>query len=391
MVVFAAFALGMGAALAAGWKLPLWIPLLLALALGTYERATINPWSGSDVLTATAEALGVLLQHANPYAHHFTTTNPQGEPFPYLPGELALYGIQRFFAGDLSAHDRYWGLGALFALAAIAPAVGAGRAAFATAFYAACTLIVNMSVDGSNDTAQGMLVIAAVTLLAWATTRRNTKAAGALFVLSAAVFGWAIAFKMLSWLVFPFVVAWIAPERRKRYVAIALATAAIFCLPFLIAGPVPFVRSIAGGLGAHANVWGFTLWAPLQTWAPGLAQTALPYGGWIDFTATVFAGIVLWPSRRPATLGEALARAAGVIGACFLFARWNNTAYYAYLFALLALAAATGGRLEPPADAAPAPPLDEPHGRRFRVVAVRPPASPAPDPPPRRAPTAPQS
>jgi hypothetical protein len=144
---------------------PLWLVPAFAVVAGVALRLTTAAYEGSDVTRATAEALHTIALHANPYLHFYTTTDPAGQPFPYMPGELALYAVQQAIGGSLAAHDRWWSILALFGIAGLAPACGVGRTALATAFLAISSTNVLIAVDGSNDTGLLFLLVAAVVAL----------------------------------------------------------------------------------------------------------------------------------------------------------------------------------------------------------------------------------
>ena len=196
-----------------------WLVTIVAVASGIALRLTTDAYSGSDVANATAEALRAIAAGTSPYHHVYSTTNPQGQPFPYLPGELWLYDIQQRIFGSLQDHDRWWSVGALLGIAALVPVCGA-RAMLATALLAVSSTNILIGVDGSNDTGLLFLLVTAVLALTYASRAARAEKlwlAAALYALSAAFFGWALAFKALVWIAFPFVVRAIAPQRRLVY------------------------------------------------------------------------------------------------------------------------------------------------------------------------------
>lgn len=280
---------------------------------------------------------------ANPYLHAYTSTNPPGQLFVYLPGELALYGLQQLVLGSLNDHDRWWGIGAVLGLASLAPACGIGRATLATALLAVSSTNVLIGVDGSNDTGLLFLLVVAVVSLVYAArgadSNRRYVTLG-LYALSAAFFGWALAFKALVWVVFPFALRVVAVRRRAAYAGTALGVAALFCLPYLIASPGAVFQSVAAGFTSHGNVWGFNVWSALDASHPDAMDATMQYTLPIGIFATLFTAMTLW-TRKPATLGEALLQSCIVLAAMLFFARWTSLAYYAFLFGAFALAITT--------------------------------------------------
>jgi hypothetical protein len=328
-----------------------WLVTIAAVAAGVALRLTTDAYSGSDVATATAEALRAIAAGTSPYHHIYTTTNPQGQPFPYLPGELTLYDIQQRIFGSLQDHDRWWSIGAVLGIAALAPACGAGRVALATALLAVSSTNVLIGVDGSNDSGLLFLLVAAILALAYAARAARAGRVGlaaVLYALSAAFFGWALAFKALVWIAFPFVLRAIAPERRFIYALGALGIALTFCAPYAIAAPAEFFHSIGAGFTSHDNVWGFNVWAALDASYPAIMKALQKFTVPVAIFATLFTAMTLW-TRKPATLGDALLQNCVVLAAMLMFARWTSLAYYAFLIGTLALAIATFGfELEAP-------------------------------------------
>src|SRR4029078_3335684 len=92
------------------------------------------------------------------------------------------------------------------------------------------------AIDGSNDVSASALVGFACVALGFvagrgATPTRRSSVGG--FLLSAVLFGWAIAFKQFSLLVLPIVVRYLAisGERWSRYALVALRARAAVALP----------------------------------------------------------------------------------------------------------------------------------------------------------------
>lgn len=335
-VGFAAF---VGLALVAIDRAPGWFVLAVVTVAGIVLRVHSPAAGGSDVVNATAEALGALAHGQNPYVHHYATTQPPGSPFVYPPGELALYGIQNALLGSLEQHDRWWGVLSVLALAALAPLCGTAYAALATAFYGSYELAILRAVDGSNDTGLAFLVLAALVALAYA-TRSTTARARILYVVSAIFLGWAFAFKALAWFAFPFLLRFLPVQRRRTYAAVALGTAAAFCLPFFVTAPSAFVTSILAGFTFHQEAWGFNLWAALSTLRPEAIPAATPWMLPVAIAAVLLTGIAMW-TRRPPSLGAAILQGVVTLGAALLFARWSSSAYFVYVAALLSAAFAT--------------------------------------------------
>jgi hypothetical protein len=312
-----------------------WAPygvLVCALAIGSYERLLNVPFNGNDVMLATNEALGVLGSGANPYAHVYTTTNPPGQPFAYPPGELLLYGLGKLAAGNIFGIDRWLGIANLFVLAALAPIAGASLAALAVAIAALAQPLAFSAANGSNDTAASFLALTAIVLLAGALAARNVRVARGLWWTSALTFGWAIAFKETTVLVYAGVLMYLIRERGdwRTYAIGSLGAAAALVLPFVLWNPVGFWRNVVAGLLVHSNVWGRNVWGLLTAVAPDARDVVARYIPSVMVMAfwLVASLCARWPAR---TLGGAVLQGSAMLATLFLFGRWTTSTYYVEL------------------------------------------------------------
>jgi len=226
--------------------------------------------------------------------------------------------------------------------------IGFDTVALPAMLYAAWGIAGYRAIDGSNDVSASALVVFACVALLFASgdgpwPRR-------LFYASAALFGWAIAFKQFSLLVLPPVARHLAMTGAswRRYTLVALGVAAAFVLPFLVWDPFAFVNDQFAVLAFHDEIWGTNL---LHT----LAQYADPEGLVPLFTAVeVFGTIALvwWIVRRwdAPSLGAAVLVGAGLVLVPLLFAKWTTQPYYAYIGGLVAagLALVTTSVRRPP-------------------------------------------
>lgn len=352
-VLLAAGAMIVLAALVAG-RVTTPIVLVFVACAGVALRLNAPAWEGSDVYRATDEALATLAHGANPYTHFFLSTTPPGSPFVYLPGELALYGIQHLIFGSLNDHDRWWGIGTLLAIASAGPVCGYGLAAVGTAIYAVFGMAIERSLDGSNDTGLAFLTVAGCAVLAYATAaaeRGEERRAQRLYDACAVILGWALATKALVWFIVPFLVLFVALPRRRRLLVVMLATVALFTLPFFIASPGGFVYALAQMVEYHTTIYGLNLWTGLlDTNVPALTAL-IPPTAVITFLRVVTLGLVFWALwRRARTLGAAVFQGSFALGAALFTAAWSTSSYYAYLTAIVIAAIPLLGR---PAEQSP--------------------------------------
>jgi hypothetical protein len=337
-----AAAIALLAALVFFGLMPAWGVLIGCVATSAIVRATVTPVIGSDVLMATEEAIQVTLHHYNPYTHYYIFTRPPGQPFPYLPGSLLFYWLQAIVTHS-SLTDRWSGIGTVVALALFAPACGWARTAIAVAFFGLCPLLVMLSVDGSNDTSLTFLSVIAIVLLIYA-SRTSGTIRRVLFAGSAIAFGWGIAFKAFSWVLFPFISRCVAADARRLVFLIALGIAALMIAPAPLADPSAFLRSVRGGAESHTEVWGFNVWAALpNSFSPGPAFVT--HARQLAAAVALLAAIALWWLPSYKTLFEAIVAPILILVVAFLLAPWSSLAYYSYCLGLGA-AAFTVFRLE---------------------------------------------
>lgn len=330
IVLFLA-SLVLGALLLAGYRLAPWAVLLYTVSIGITDRFARVPFNGSDVVGVTLEAIHVLTHGGNPYAHHYVETRPPGSPFPYLPGEIAWYGLFQRITGQMVGVDKWAGIGIVLLLAALALGAGPGRAALGTVIYATFEPAILRSLDGSNDTSLAFLILLAVVLLV--AYRRSHLTV--LFYAAAVAFSWALLFKAFAWLVYPFVVTYLRGngDSWRRYAATSLGMTVLVCLPFVVTAPRGFVRNVVAGLSFHRQAFGLDIWAallssPIQRVGVGLAPVL------VVVALLLIAAVVL---RFPASdLGGAIFQGCGVMLVALLLARYATSSYYTFVSALLA-------------------------------------------------------
>ena len=357
-------------AVTSGARFAPYLTLAYATYVGIVARAfrTLQLYV-SDVIDATREALGIVAHGGNPYLHDFLTTNPPHSPFPYLPGELLLYGLPYALTGSIDTVDRTIGMLTVLLFAALAPIAGVARTALVVAVYATFELAAATSVDGTNDGGAAFVLVLGGVVLAYARAARErgwpSRTARAFEIAGALVFGWALAYKATVWPFFPFVALHLWRENRRlgvRFASIAVATALVAIVPFLFPDPHGFFGNVYRGFVFNQYFYGGTFWSTLI----GFGASLDPASKLVSITYSVmvlgtFAALVRLPSR---SLGGAYARGAAVIGTALFFAHFATSSYYAFVgaafLAAIALGAGSGNaerRDAPPRDC-PAPLAD---------------------------------
>ncbi|MBI2325693.1 MAG: hypothetical protein HYU87_12140, partial [Chloroflexi bacterium] len=253
-------ALGRGIGLGAG---------LYAVAVGGVERLQRDLLEqGSDVLRATAEAIDVLMNGRNPYDHVMLSTEPIGSPFVYPPGEFLFYLLPYRGGIEIGRIETWAGIVTIAVLVVAGARVGTGRAALVAMLYAVWGIAAFRTTDGGNDVAAALLVVVGFVALAF-TSLPHPRGRIA-FAVSAVALGWALAFKQLALLIWPFALRHLATTGApwRRYLAISGGVAAGLTLPFLLWSPGAFLSQQLQALTFHDRVWGANLLNTLAQWWP---------------------------------------------------------------------------------------------------------------------------
>jgi hypothetical protein len=263
--------------------------VLVGLLLGGLVlRLDVTDRVGSDVLKVTTAAIGHVLDGGNPYGVGYSGSNPPGAPFPYGPLVLLWY---------LPVLDapRY---AELLAATLVATILALQGRFLGLAVYAATPFLVATTVDGSNDTSLGLLLMAAFAVA----VRRPA--------LGAAVLAAAAAFKLsaLAWV--PGFVVWAGWQAGAVFAA-GFAAAWLPVLAVWGTGPVLHSLQLANTL--HREVTWSLGWileeltgrapAALNTFkyvaGAGVAVMTAPFsrsldavilGGALVYLVTLFAG-----------------------------------------------------------------------------------------------------
>ena len=237
---------------AARWQLR-WLPVVVLIGCGVSLRLSALGQPASDVSDVTSAAIQVLMAGGDPYGLGYLVSRPAGAAFPYGPVallwylptwwdptliELAVTGVLMGWLGLRAARGRPLGL-AIFALA---------------------PPLVLASVDGSNDTTAGLLILAAMAVA----TRRP--AAGA------AILAVAVAFK-------PYAIAWVPAmllwAGTPAVIAFVAASVVAWGPVLFLWGPASYLKSLAMAQETHLRSSYWSVAAILDGIAPGLAPRAL--------------------------------------------------------------------------------------------------------------------
>ncbi len=247
-----------------------------AFLIGASERFSRAPLlDGSDVLRATQEAISNLTQGMDPYTVPLTSTIPPGSPLVYPPGELLWYLPAHLLFGDLTRVDTAAGILLVAAIGVAGLRAGWDRVALPAMLYATWGIGAFRAIDGSNDVSASFLVVLALAILVFAD--RDTRFGRVAFILSAVIFGWAVAFKQFAVVILPLVLRHLAVAGRdwRRYAIVSVATVAILVLPFLVWDPRSFLSAQLAILTFHTEVWGANLPTGFRSSSPRRSSSPL--------------------------------------------------------------------------------------------------------------------
>jgi hypothetical protein len=179
-----AAAVGLTLLAATRWKLR-WLPVVVLVGCAVLLRLAMFGTHASDVSDVTRQAIQYAFGGDNPYGFGYGVSRPMGAPYPYGPIDLLWYAP---FAFDPTVLELMVSIGITIMLAIRA----ANGRPVGLAIFALAPPLVLASVDGSNDTSAGLLILAALVI---ASHRPK---------LGAALLAVAVAFK-------PYAIAWLPP------------------------------------------------------------------------------------------------------------------------------------------------------------------------------------
>jgi hypothetical protein len=207
--------------------------LVAVLLLGLALRAAGAGFQYSDVGMVTSAAIERAMEGLNPYGVGYHVSTPPGAPFPYGPLALAWYLP---FRSDPRLIEYLVAAGILFALAFRGRPIG-------FIVYALSPIFIYTTVDGSNDTSVGLLI-----LIALVGMRRSV-------ILGGAALAIAVSFKLYAAAWVPAFALWAGPA---GLLVLAGGSAALWTPALLAWGIVPIADSLRLAQIIHEGVSGAT-------------------------------------------------------------------------------------------------------------------------------------
>ncbi len=238
--------------LCARWQLT-WIPVIAVIISGVALRWSESNVTASDVSDVTRVAIMTMQEGANPYGVGYLISRPPGASFPYGPVDLFWYLA---FVSDPTQLEV---LVSFVLLGFFGIRAASGRPIGLVVFALAPPLVL-ASVDGSNDTSAGLMILLALLLA----SKRPALGAGVLAI--------AVAFK-------PYALAWLPPLALWAGVPAVfgfVAASFVAWSPVLLVwGVESYVRSLAIAQQTHLRD---AYWSLASVWDgidPGTAPRAL--------------------------------------------------------------------------------------------------------------------
>src|SRR5258706_4032631 len=272
-------AIGLTLLAAMRWRLR-WLPVAVLVVCSISLRYSAMDHKDSDVADVTHSAIVLAGLGLNPYGVGYSTSRPPGAPFPYAPVDLAWYAP---FVNDPRLLELLVSIGLTLYLGVRA----ANGRPVGLAIFALAPPIVLATVDGSNDTSAGLLIMAALVVAA------RRPAAGA------AILAVAVAFKQyaIAWL--PPLVGWAGMP-----ILVAFAGASVVAWsPVLFDWGVPsYLRSLAMAQDTHLRGSYWSLGAIVDGIAPTAISRSLE-----TIRYVVSGGIAFWGALRVRSIDGVIA------------------------------------------------------------------------------------
>lgn len=294
-----AFLVGVAGMLAlATWRSSRRATILLLVVGAIAVRVAIMDRVGSDAINVTEAAVRRMLAGTNPYGFGYPESTPPGAPFPYGPVAILWY-VPAGSSAELLE------VGAAIAVATFLAARGR---LLGLAVYAASQVLINSSIDGSNDTTLGLLILVAFL------------AAERWQLVGAGVLGVAVGFKLSALAFVPLYVAWAG----WRAAGIVVAASLISWSPVIGNwGVASFLRSVQMAEATHhVPTWSLGRIVNDVTGAKLAVLDQLRYvlGGALAIGALAL---------RPRTLDTVILAGAAIYLVTLYAGNWASYAYFA--------------------------------------------------------------
>jgi hypothetical protein len=245
-------AIGLTMVVAARWQLR-WLPVAVLVGCAIVLRLTVVNREASDVADVTHFAILAVNAGADPYGMGYWVSRPPGAAFPY--GPVALLWYMPWYR-DPALIEFLVSIGITLYLGV--------RAAFGRpiglAIFAVAPPLVLASVDGSNDTSAGLLILAAMAV----GSKRP--------LMGAVILAVAMAFKPYAVAFLPAFIAWAG---LPALIAFVWASVIAWSPVLFVWGIDSYLKSLAMAQQTHLRESYWSLASVIDGLFPGAATRAL--------------------------------------------------------------------------------------------------------------------
>lgn len=316
---------------------PLALYLLIFGALGRYSRYFRENYA-SDTLPAIRDYIGYFLAGKNVYSQYIMAQNGL-TPFTYLPFSLFWYLPAQVLMVDLRFFEMLMAAAVPVVFFLIGRLTGRWYFLPVLAAISLTPFLLDLSSDGSNDNSAILLLLTSIYLLNLSQQVKNQKWA----IASAVILGLVISFKhyLMFYAVFFLPFLWLtkrqlSPLPNRKYLFYVGLTVAVVSLPFVLASPDGFWRSLTFIEIAHRHkTWGWNLWVALRDL---LGVTLTISQMWLVRTlataATIAGAFYFW---RIDSLRKVAVAASATMMVYLFLSQWTTYAYFTFLIPLMGL------------------------------------------------------
>lgn len=333
---------------------PLAVYLIIFGLLGRYTRYFRQTYA-SDTLLAIQDHIGYFLAGKNVY-EQVVMAQSGPTPFTYLPFSLFWYLPARLLTIDLRFFEMF--------ISATVPllVLWYGRLAKTwkhlpvVAVVALTPFLLDLSADGSNDNSAIFLLLSALVAFMFARRFPELKRPPRLpdgqefresricpaMAVSAVLLGLAASFKHYLAFFVLFFLVYAAAKKMWRYLGVFFLTIGIVSLPFILASPTGFFRSLFFiEIGNFHTVWGWNIWVALRD---GFGIVISRREMWMvrtGMTGVTILGLLKFFRLR--SIRDVCIAGSVSMLVYLVTSDWTTYAYFTFLVPLIGLGAVAGG------------------------------------------------
>lgn len=317
---------------------PLALYLLVFSALGRIIQYQSSSY-GSDVLMAVRDFVGYFIHGQNVYKE-VTMTVDGAIPFSYLPMNILWYLPAYFLQMDFRLFEMLVSIFVPVCVFVYGMLTSKWKILPFLTVVSLTPFLIDLSADGSNDNSAILILLVSLVLFAYSYKNKSKRFA----VISAIFLGLAMSFKHYVFFYIPFFMHFLFLHKHflqisyKKYLIYAFVVAGIITIPFVIASPDGFLRSlvhIEGGV--EHPIWGWSIWKALKdSFTITLSNDGIRF---VRFLVTAIVAIILFCFFPPKKWNQVFVNTSLTMLTFFILSKWTTPAYFTFLVPLLGLSA----------------------------------------------------